>query len=304
MDDRADGCLWSQDGVISRGQALSVGLTANDLRRLLRRRELVPIQRGVYVDHTGATTWQQDAWAAVLALAPAALWGPSATALRGHPIHVATDRDRGWLQPLEGVIVHRVRDLDRRVDWLARPPRMRAEPAAIDAAAVAGSELDAIAELGRAIGERRTTAARLLQELDRRGRTRRGVWLRSVLTDLADGSCSALEHGYLTRVQRPHGLPGGVRQALGSGRVGRVLRDVKVETVIIELDGRLFHDNARARDRDFDRDLDAAADGDQTIRLTWGQVFSRPCETAARLARVFERHGIHVERRSCPQCAR
>jgi len=302
MDARIEAYLRGQNGVISRRQVMSLGLAPHDIRRLLRRRDLVQIQRGVYVGHTGATTWQEQAWAAVLALAPAALWGPSAMAGGGLPIHVATDRDRGHSALLDGVVVHRVRALHDRVNWYARPPRMWPEPAAIDAAATAASDLDAIAELGRVLGERRTTAERLIGELDWRGRTPRGTWLRSVLNDLSDGSCSVLEHGYLTRVQRPHGLPDGVRQALGFGRVGMVFRDVKVGTVIIELDGRLFHDNARARDRDFDRDLDAAADGDQTIRLSWGQVFARSCPTAVRLATVFRRHGIGVPNRRCPGC--
>ena len=35
----------------------------------------------------------------------------------------------------------------------------------------------------------------------------------------------------------------------------------------MELDGRLFHDTTEQRDRDFDRDLDVAADGSSTLRL-------------------------------------
>ena len=94
MDARIEAYLRGQNGVISRRQVMSLGLAPHDIRRLLRRRDLVQIQRGVYVGHTGATTWQEQAWAAVLALAPAALWGPSAMAGGGLPIHVATDRDR------------------------------------------------------------------------------------------------------------------------------------------------------------------------------------------------------------------
>jgi hypothetical protein len=52
---------------------------------------------------------------------------------------------------------------------------------------------------------------------------------------------------------------------------------------LAELDGRLFHDTTSQRDRDFDRDLDAAADGLSTLRLSWGQVFDRPCWTTARV---------------------
>jgi len=47
-------------------QALAAGLVDHDLQRLVRRRDLTRLLRGVYVDHTGEPTWQQRAWAAVL----------------------------------------------------------------------------------------------------------------------------------------------------------------------------------------------------------------------------------------------
>ena len=57
---------------------------------------------------------------------------------------------------------------------------------------------------------------------------------------------SALEHGYLNRVER-------------------VYRDAAyTEHVLVELDGRLFHDSTGARDRDFDRDLVALVGGKVT----------------------------------------
>jgi predicted methyltransferase len=39
---------------------------------------------------------------------------------------------------------------------------------------------------------------------------------------------------------------------------------------VVELDGRLFHDSADARDADLDRDLDAAVERLGTVRLGWG----------------------------------
>jgi hypothetical protein len=59
----------------------------------------------------------------------------------------------------------------------------------------------------------------------------------------------------------------------------------------VELDGRLFHDSAAQRDRDIDRDLDAAVHGRTTIRLGYGQVFDRPCVTARRLAVLLHQRG-------------
>jgi hypothetical protein len=51
--------LRDQAGVIARRQALEAGLTDNDIRRRLRRREWVSVHPGVYVDHTGPLTWLQ-----------------------------------------------------------------------------------------------------------------------------------------------------------------------------------------------------------------------------------------------------
>jgi len=70
--------LRDQAGIIARRQALLGGLTSNDVRRLLRRREWVVVHPGVYVDHTGPLTWLQRAWAGVLYAWPAALCGESA----------------------------------------------------------------------------------------------------------------------------------------------------------------------------------------------------------------------------------
>ena len=62
--------LADQDGVVSRRQAHEVGVTDNDLRRLLRGRHLTRLHSGVYLDHTGEPSWQQLAWAAVLCAGP------------------------------------------------------------------------------------------------------------------------------------------------------------------------------------------------------------------------------------------
>jgi hypothetical protein len=90
--------------------------------------------------------------------------------------------------------------------------------------------------------------------------------LTAVLDDVAAGTWSVLEHGYLNRVERPH-------------------------------------DSTTSRDRDMHRDLDGAAeDAAMTLRLSWGQVFDRPCRTADRVARVLVRRGWSGHARRCPDC--
>ena len=120
------------------------------------------------------------------------------------------------------------------------------------------------------------------------------MWLGQILDDLADGTCSVLEHGYLTRVERAHGLPRGTRQAPARADRGTQFQDVAYprQGMVVELDSRLFHDTARARDVDLDRDLDTAAlAGGLTVRWGWGQVFDRPCRTTQRLVVLLRGRG-------------
>lgn len=307
--------LMLQSGVISRRQLLAQGVTAGAIERHLRRRELVRFLPGVFLEHGGEPTWIQRAWAMVLNYAPAALTGMSALRAvagpgwRQHcdegPIHVAVDVSR-TVRRVAGSRVDRMTALEENVLWNASPPRVRPEVAGIVVAAAAEGELRRISVLADLCQSRRTTTDRLLAALDSRPRVRGRNWLRSVLIDVRDGTCSVLEHGYLTRVERPHGLPIGTRQEGSSTTQGHVLRDVVYRAYgrIVELDGRLFHDTAGQRDADLDRDLDAAVAGQATVRLGWGQVFDRPCRTTGRLAVLLQRGGWEGSPISCgPGCA-
>jgi len=305
--------LALQSGVISRRQALTHGLRPHDIRRLLRRRGWAAAVTGVYVAHTGELTWLQRAWVGVLAAWPAALTHRSAIraasgpGLRGHddagPLHVAVDRGRRTLVTPPGVVLHHLADLEQKTLWTSSPPRIRLEHAVIDEAAQARSDMRAIATLADAVQGRLTTPVRLRDALDSRTRIRRRPLLSGVLHDLELGACSVLEHGYLTRVERAHGLAAADRQVRDSLR-GPIYRDVEYADLglEIELDGRLFHDSAAARNLDLERDLDTAVTGRLTVRLGWGQVFDRPCSTAAALGAIARQRGWTGALRGCPNC--
>ena len=117
--------------------------------------------------------------------------------------------------------------------------------------------------------------------------------LTALVADLENGTHSVLEHGYLDRVLRPHGLPEPTSQQVavsdGAGTQYRDVAHAEVE-LHVELDGRL-HDGSDARDDDADRDLDDLARGLVTPRLRYRQVFATPCRTAARLAVLFGARG-------------
>lgn len=310
--------LADQDGVVARRQILAVGGDDNDIERLVRRRLLVRVWEGVYVDHTGVMSWRQIAWAAVLVCWPAALSHESALAVtsldrleQGRPVrpgevvHVAVDASRR-VTPRPGVVVHRVADLDARALWNLGPPRIRHDEALLDAAAMCTRPVDALALVAEACQQGRTTPARVASALSGRARLRHGRWLRSVVEDVAAGVRSVLEHGYLVRVERAHGLPAGRRQARSRSAAGVVIyRDVDYSPyrTVVELDGRLGHEASTNRWADLARDLDAQAGGAVTLRLTWPQVFDSPCRTAEAVGRVLASRGWGGSPVGCgPKC--
>lgn len=295
--------LSMQDGVIARRQAIKCGYTPNDIRRLVRRRDWTVVFAGVYVNHTGPLTWRQRAWAAVLDLYPAALGYTSVLPNAGATIHVVVADDRKFTKR-PGVVVHRRSNLEEAVAWNLQPPRLRVEEAVLDVASAAASEIDTIAVLADAVNARVTTAQRLLACLAKRGRYRRRAFVRDVLTDIAAGTCSVLEHRYLTDVERPHGLPAAIRQApTTSGRKGYRDLDYPDAGVVVELDGWRFHNSARDRDADMERDLDAAVSANRlTLRLGTGQVIGRPCSTAAKVVRALSERSALTSFHKCPKC--
>ncbi|MCL2541961.1 MAG: type IV toxin-antitoxin system AbiEi family antitoxin domain-containing protein [Nocardioidaceae bacterium] len=300
-----------QSDVVARHQLVEAGLAETDIRRLLRRHDLVRALPGVYVAHTGPLTWQQRAWAAVLWAGPAALCGVSARrAADGpgrvdvdrQPIHVAIAHARR-LAPRPGIVVHRARGLQEQVLWNAAPPRQRVEEAVLDLALAADDRLDSVSHIADLLGARLSRADRLAEALERRPRVPDRRFLEAVIADAEAGTCSVLEHGYLTLVEQAHRLPAAARQVRDS-RKGPLYRDVCYEEMatIVELDGRLHHSRTRDRDRDMERDLDAAVDGSVTARLGWGQVYGRPCSTAQKVGALLIARGWTAQPAPCRFC--
>lgn len=298
--------LGLQDDVATRAQLTFGGYTPNDIRRAIRRREMQAVHRGVYVTHTGPLTWRQRAWAAVLYAEPAALCGPSVLEPRrtddaAGPIHIAIDHTRR-LDPPPDVIVHRVVGLSGQTFSGARPPRLKLEDNALLQAREATSEIEVIGLLTDTIGRRGVTTRAVRTALKRHPRLPRRAFIRDLLTDVDAGTCSVLEHGYLTRVERAHGLPAGTRQSQRLTPTGKEFRDVEYEAygLVVELDGRLNHESWSAQARDADRDLDdLALGGRATARLRWHQVFGTSCRTAARIAQILKAHDWRGVPKSC-----
>lgn len=256
-----------------------LGRQHGDLERLIRRRELTRVHRGVFVNHTGTLSWEQRAWAAVLALEPAALCFESAMpgGHRNGPVHIAVSAQRVTPR-YQGVVVHRMIDLDLRVNWKAGPPSVWPAEATLDVAAQADDEAAAFAAIALAIQSRQVWPSSLREALEGQRRIPRRRLLSALIDDVATGQHSVLERGFAA-LERAHGLPQADRQAVSKGVEGAVHRDVVYSRygIIVELDGQAFHASTRARDRDAGRDLDAAAEG----LTTSGSRTGRCSETAA-----------------------
>jgi hypothetical protein len=205
----------------------------------------------------------------------------------------------------QGMTVVRTPHLDERTQWQLGPPRIRYEEATLDVAARAVSDFAALSELSRAVQGRRTTADRLLVTLGRRERISRRDWIAGVLRDVSAGACSVLEHGYLHRVERGHRLAAGRRQVRDRMGSGVIFRDVEYAVgLVVELDGRLFHDTTTQRDADLDRDLVTAAVGKDSVRLSYGQVFDRACWTASQIGVLLKARGWTGTPTPCaPRCS-
>lgn len=303
--------LRAQDGVISRRQVLTCGSDDNDIERRIRRREWARVHAGVFVDHTGPPTWQQRAWAAVLFHWPAALAGSSALRADGltrhsdekDAIEVAVAAGRNLDSP-DGVRSSTVTGFDDVARCNKSPPRVSVEHAILTLASRATTEDAAVAAVADVCQSRRTAPARLVEALDVMRRLPRRRLLRSILADVAEGAYSALERRYLIHVERPHALPTGRRQR--RVRPGRTTayRDVDYLGLgmVVELDGRLGHEEASDRWADLDRDLDSVLAGDLTVRVGWKQALE-PCRLAVGLARLLQARGWTGVPAPCgPEC--
>ena len=297
--------LAGQAGVVSRRQLLAGGATTADVRRWERGRLLRRVHQGVFVDHTGPLTWENRAWAAVLFYWPAALSHQSCLVTSGPVVHVAVDAARSPRR-IPQVRLHRIQDLDERVQWHLGPPRMRLEDAALAVCARYGDHVRALGVVSDLCRRRLTTPARLAAELEKRPRVRHRAFLHQVLHEAAEGVQSLLESSYHRRVEVAHGLPAADRQRRERTEDGVVYRDATYSGygLVVELDGRLGHELSDERWDDQDRDLLIAGEGVMTLRLGWRHCENTPCRTAARLARVLSARGWSGRPRRCsPACA-
>lgn len=141
--------------------------------------------------------------------------------------------------------------------------------------------------------------------LAHRMRVSRRALIAGMLDDVEQGAHSVLERGYLQLVERAHGLPRAKRQRTSHATGKRTDQDVRYEEygVVVEPDGRAFHDSPEARDVDARRDLaERAVSEAVTLRVTYGLVFNDACRTARWIATILQRRGWDGVLQRCPRC--
>ena len=248
-------------------------------------------------------------WAAVLSAGPGAMLSYQSAAelerLADKPsrlIHVTIPGDRR-VTKTPGIIIHRSDRAGRAIDPWALPPQTRIEETVLDLAAAARTLDNACGWVLRASQRRLIAPAYLAYALAQRPRIAWHAELTELITLDADGLHSVLELRYHRDVERPHGLPQGIRQARARSGGRIIYRDLLYEPYLtaIELDGDAYH-LADTRWRDIHRDNAAAADGIFTLRYGWLDVTIRACLVAAEVARVLAVRGYTGARPCSPGC--
>jgi hypothetical protein len=299
-----------QCGVVTRGQALAYGLTADGIRAHLRAGRWQRLFRSVYATFSGPVPRRSMLWAATLRAGPDAMLSHQSAAeligLIDEPaplVHVTVAAQRR-ISPIPGVVLHQSSRTDKICHPTRLPPQTRIEETVVDLTQTSVSLGEALGVIAKACGRRLTRPERIVESLAERKKVRWREELLATLGDVAAGAHSALELRYLRDVERAHGLPRGGRQHAVTRSGGRLYEDVRYAEfgVVVELDGRAAHPD-EARWRDMRRDNASVMDGRRVLRYGWADVTGQPCAVANQVVTVLRAAGWRgVTRRCRPGC--
>jgi hypothetical protein len=290
LTDHVRDLLQRQSGVLTRAQALSHGMTRKQIEVQLGSGRWQRLHPGVYATFTGDPQRSARLWGAVLRAGDqAALSHQTAAGLHGlmvtpaTAIHVMVPSGQ-LVAPIQGVALPYSCRVAEARHPVRTPPQTWVEETVLDLAGEAASLDEALGWIFRACGSRRTTAERIASAMARRARMRWRTELVAALGLGAGGVHSLLEFRYVSRVERPHGLPVGTRQLRVSRAGQHQYQDVTCQAcgVVVELDGRVAHP-VELRWRDIHRDNATTAAGQRTLRYGWADVSGQPCRVAAQV---------------------
>jgi very-short-patch-repair endonuclease len=270
----------AQFGVVTRAQLLEAGVDSCAISRQVRAGRLHRLHRGVYAVGHRVLVPNGQRLAAVLACGPgAALSHASAAALHGlwqssARMHISVPRNGPHTR--DGPVVHRVRRLaEEDVTTVAGIRVTTVARTALDVAETSPPRIVAIL-LERADQHNVLDLAELRATVDRNP-GRHGAKVLVEALDVEPPSKRELQRRFL-RLCRAHGLPEPEQEVqIGPYHVDFLWRDARL---VVEADGRAYHEVRAAFERDRRRDLDLAARGLQTLRVTW-QMVTRQAESLA-----------------------
>jgi very-short-patch-repair endonuclease len=275
----------AQHGVVRRRQLEALGVLRGAIAHRLSTGRLHRVHRGVYaVGHVPRSPLTR-ASAALLACgegatlvmrAAAALWDMTSS-WQSH-IEIAGARTAGH----RGVEPHRLslapEDVTVRHGLRVTTPARTL----LDLAGVLPQR-----QLTRMVNDARRNGLVTLEELRRRvdsGRGRPVAALKASVAQPTAPTRSTLEDAFLAFLCRYDVPTPEVNQRVVGHEVDMLWRDAKL---VAELDGRAFHEDPDAFERDRERDADLAAAGFRVIRITWRRLQQQPELEAARLRRLL-----------------
>jgi hypothetical protein len=267
---------------------------------------------GVYATFTGPVSPNARLWAAVLhAGTGAQLSHETAAELlrltdeRCPLIHLTIPAERR-IFPRDGTVIHRSSHMEQ--GWrFARgvPPHTLVEETILDLVDAAVNLDDTVGWITRAFQRNLTSEGNLRRAMDARKRLRWRALLDEVIPMAASGTDSTLEYRYDRDVEGAHGLPPARRQVpftKPDGTKGFRDRFYDQYGLVVELDGRRYHDDRRDHDRR--RDNAAAAAARATLRYGWEDVTRTQCQTAAQVYVALCKRGYAGTLKPCsPACA-
>lgn len=300
VPEAAQRLIAAQDGVISRAQAVQLGVTDDIIKGLVRDERWTRTISGIYLHGVGQPSFQQKLWIGHLsAKEPSAIGGQAALHRFGIGVEpnevVVFVPPRPWRR-LEWPYLAQRDGRQRLAHARGLVPIIRVEDAILDQAGHQDLE-GFVANVTEAARLGRTTPKQVQRVLLARERQRNKAELVEVLSDL-QGLESNLEYLFFRDVLRAHGLPQGRRQV----RRGRPRFDVAYEEfrMVIEIDGQQGH--VPGRFRDFRRDNDHAVDLISTFRYGSHDIRGTPCLLAQQLGRAFTVRGWGGTPRACLSC--
>ena len=301
IDARAELLASRQFGVVGRFQLVAAPSDEAAIASRLRTGRWREVGPGVYAYPGQSETWMRSLWISYLHAGPSAVVSHQAAArlrrIVGVPriISLTVERERRHVPTWAGSARwHRLDDLAERDICVEQGLRVTTPARTIvDLAAVVRSQL-LLSATEDAIVRKLTTHAELGSVLDRVRRKGKPGVLRmcSVLDELGPGNGiapSKLDKA-LSRVVELSGLPAPRKEhPLPSVQCldGFVDRYFPEALLIVEADGRKWHERRRNMARDRERDVEAARAGHQTVRFVWEHLVSDPRGSAAALVDIY-----------------